>query len=157
MNNLEYYKNEIFEILDDNTCVLGLTKNNKLFDASCGELGCEDCIWNSVNGLCAGKKIEWLLAEHKEQPTITSNEKKLLELIEHGYITRDKDGEIFFTNKEPIKGSDNWFFTGFDFKEKYIDLSVFKNVNFDFIKWEDEEPWVIEDLLKLEVRDESNY
>ena len=25
---------------------------------------------------------------------------------------------------------------------------------FDFIKWEDEEPWSVEDLKKLEVKDE---
>lgn len=30
----------------------------------------------------------------------------------------------------------------------------FKNVKFDFIKWSDEEPWAVEDLLKLEVRDD---
>ena len=35
----------------------------------------------------------------------------------------------------------------------YISNNLFGNM-FDFIKWEDEEPWSIEDLKKLEVKDE---
>ena len=35
------------------------------------------------------------------------------------------------------------------FKELFGDM-------FDFIKWEDEKPWLIEDLKKLEVKEDTN-
>ena len=35
----------------------------------------------------------------------------------------------------------------------YISKKLFGDM-FDFIKWEDEEPWSIEDLKNLEVKDE---
>ncbi len=29
----------------------------------------------------------------------------------------------------------------------------FSDLDFEFIEWEDEEPWAVEDLLKLEVEE----
>lgn len=38
--------------------------------------------------------------------------------------------------------------------ERYLYVNRNFNVDFPMIKWSDEEPWMIEDLKKLEVVDE---
>ena len=104
---------------------------------------------------CWKRKIEWLLAEHKEQPTITSNEKKFLEILDFEYITRDKTGALCGHEKKPVKDKCIWLENGKVWS--FIYNNDFKNVKFDFVQWEDDEPWAVEDLLKLEVKDENNY
>lgn len=47
-------------------------------------------------------------------------------------------------NESWITNNSNYF---------YVSRDMYGNM-FSFIKWEDREPWNIEDLKKLEVRDE---
>ena len=38
-----------------------------------------------------------------------------------------------------------------DYINQYINNLILNDCNFSFIKWEDDEPWAVSDLLKLEV------
>ena len=152
MNNLEYYKDEIANMfLFADHCDWFVDKDNK-FCLKENET-CEDCKFsNNIN--CGKAKVEWLLAEHKEQPTITSNEKKFLEILDgrYKYIARDKDRELCAYELKPRKISTCWDNANDIWTSLYI--RYLEHVYFDFIKWEDDEPWAVEDLLKLEVRDD---
>lgn len=93
--------------------------------------------------------------KYKENPTLTANEKLFLDLIkeEYTYIARDENGLLAIYPRKPEKKSTYWLLadnpkTARDLYTRTLDVS------FDFIKWEDEEPWLIEDLKKLEVKDE---
>lgn len=57
--------------------------------------------------------------------------------------------------RKPEKKSTYWLLTDNqnDARDLYIRAL---DVGFDFIKWEDEKPWLIEDLKKLEVKEDTN-
>ena len=110
----------------------------------CGE-GCGECVLNT---------IEWLLAEHIEQPKLTKRERAFCEAVQTGWIARDENKTLWWycDEHEPVKDDDYW-----KRESKYVkNVKGCNEINnawatFAFIKWEDEKPWAIEDLLKLDV------
>lgn len=85
-----------------------------------------------------------------EEPTITEDEKVILRNLPEKYrfITRDKSGELYIYQNKPGKGEEAWQ-NGVG--NVVIYLMVFNHL-FQMVKWEDNEPWKIEDLLKLDVK-----
>ena len=86
----------------------------------------------------------------REDLTITSDEKVLLKNIGKifKYIARNCDSTLFVYGDKPEKevGTLNMWLRRPD---SYIaNLAVYIHL-FPMVKWEDEEPWLIEDLLKL--------
>lgn len=83
----------------------------------------------------------------REEPTITSIERVLLENVEkkYKYIARDHDSELYLFGGKPTKETLEW-----DTKKDshFADFSIYSHL-FSMVKWEDEEPWLIEDLLNL--------
>ena len=63
-------------------------------------------------------------------------------------MVRDEDGMLFAYKERPRKGREIWIF-GSELLEIYK-----AKVRFPMVKWENKEPWLIEDLKKLEVVDE---
>ena len=89
---------------------------------------------------------EVLLWERKEKPKLTEDEKVILRNLPKKYkwIARDKSGLIFLCSKKPSKCNYSWI--------GYNDIAFPYYHLFQFIKWEDEEPYSIEDLLKGEEK-----
>lgn len=90
----------------------------------------------------------------REDLTITSDEKVLLKNIAKNfkYIARNRDSTLFVYGDKPEKevGTLNMWLRRPD---SYIaNLAVYIHL-FPMVKWEDEEPWLIEDLLKLPVKE----
>lgn len=87
----------------------------------------------------------------REDLTITSAEKVLLENVDKGYryIARDFDSALVLFGGKPTKETLAW-----DTKKDshFADFSIYSHL-FSMVKWEDEEPWLIEDLLKLPVKE----
>ena len=84
----------------------------------------------------------------REEPTITEDEKAILRNLPAGYkwIAQDRDGRLFVYPGKPSKAVNAWGSTlGYTF------LGSFNHL-FKMVKWEDDEPWKIEDLLKLDVK-----
>lgn len=148
MTNFEYFKDEIKAV------GFNFAMNE------CGELvscnsyiDCDDCRFNK-NGFCTHHKIKWLYEEHKEQPKLTKNERKLCGLLRpYNYIARDKLGGVFVYAIKPSKNEETCIWD--DKPHALFSVSPFTDCNFSFIKWEDDEPWSVVDLLKLEVEDNA--
>ena len=89
------------------------------------------------------KKVLW---ERKEKPKPTEDEKAILRSLpkKYKYIARDSknknEGLCIYIDK-PEKESSYWY------SEDFLELEVFKHL-FKFVKWEDEEPYLISDLLE---------
>lgn len=100
-----------------------------------------------VDRFCGKCKLEWLKQEHKEKIKLSKVEKGMLENLDEKYkwIARDKDGTLCIYYIKPKKDIHicDWV-NG----EHMFNLSIFKHL-FKFVKWEDEEPYSIEELLKL--------
>ncbi len=113
--------------------------NNKLVE--CFGTPCNKCAFDpDIKKSCSSAKMEWLYQEHKEPVVLTDDEKALCKLIGRGWIARDKNGGLYLYLNKPNK-------TGIDWMEqdsKYISIhTIFPQCKFDFIKWEDEEPWEV--------------
>ena len=84
----------------------------------------------------------------REEPTITEDEKTILRNLPETckWIARDRDGRLFVYRDKPSKATTAWLSTlGYTFLDSFNHL-------FKMVKWEDDEPWKIEDLLKLDVK-----
>lgn len=94
---------------------------------------------------CMECKLEWLKAEHKEKITLSEAERIILENIdkEYKWIARDENKNIFIYSEKPDKKQYMW---------KWIPNATicFTQYNhlFQFITWNDSEPYNIEELLK---------
>ena len=154
MTNFEYYKDEIATIINNGDTPM--LYNGKI--GSCNECDC------SLGGKCdlydepdcSAAFLKWLYAEHMEKPKLTKKERQFCELVETGWIARNKNGDLYFyephTDK-PYKldraDSTIWRHYAMMYFLSDAESDLF-HIPFAFIKWEDEEPWRIEDLLKLE-------
>ena len=93
----------------------------------------------------------------REEPTITSAEKVLLENIAKifKYIARNRDSTLFVYGDKPekeVREVNMWIRR----HDSYVaNLEVYIHL-FPMVKWEDEEPWLIEDLLKLPEKEKEN-
>lgn len=88
--------------------------------------------------------LKELLWERKEKPKLTDDEKAILRNIskEYKWIARDESTRLYIFINKPYKTDCIWYAV-----DRIYDLHVFRHI-FKFIKWEDEEPYLIEDLLK---------
>lgn len=115
------------------------------------------CKFNDSTGekSCRTKRYEWSESEYIEKPTITSREKNFLDLIlsKMKYIARDFNNDLYIYYNKPKRNSINKSWGTDDSNYHYVSRKMYGDM-FDFIKWEDEEPWSIDGLKKLEVKDE---
>lgn len=83
-----------------------------------------------------------------EKPKLTKTEKSFIEALDSSwsYMLRNGKGELYLARKvESMYGS----------TFKYLYLEGITIAKFDFIEAEDES-WLVDDLRKLEVKDETN-
>lgn len=148
MKNKEKFEKEIVEIACDGNDVAVRKSTGKPID--CCDIECGEC---SLLGdkSCTELRREWAESEHTEKPVISKKDRAFLEYLgkDLKYITRDKSEALFVYERAIEKGKYGWVY----------DSGVLKNlrgiaVDFPMVKWEDSEPWLIEDLKKLEVVEE---
>lgn len=149
--NFEFYKDEILGYVEEYASFPAFI-NGKLVTCISGD--CQQCIFRSPN--CFAKRVEWLYAEHIEPPKLTKRERAFCEAVQTGWIARDKSRKIYWRDNEPEKKKDSlescW--CGHTIA---IPLHILIGDCFSFVKWEDETPWSVADLLKLEVVEEVQH
>ena len=96
---------------------------------------------------CVNCKVDWLKSEHKEKITLSEAERIILENISkyYCYIARDEKGCLFIYQIPPVKIDKRWFCND---TNVYVSSFTMFNHLFQFITWEDEQPYNIEELLK---------
>lgn len=84
----------------------------------------------------------------REDPTITEDEKVILRNLpgKYEWIARDENGVLYIYYDKPKKNSFTWAVA---FGSRCLNLF---NHLFKMVQWDDDEPWKIEDLLKLDVK-----
>ena len=156
MKNREKFYKEILDIAC-NGRIMAVTKDNEV--VCCDNINCESCMFDSLidhigrSQACSDRLREWSESEYVEKPIITSREKNLLDVLLPSckYIARDNNNELYIYNEKPTRRDCDWYLNDGIFCR--ISTMFFGNM-FAFIKWKDEEPWSIDDLKKLEVKDE---
>ena len=150
MKNRQKFAKEILDIACKGNH-FGVTKAGEII--SCPETDCAKCLFNDDID-CDISLEQWSESEYVEKNTITSREKKFLDVLlpKWKYIARDSNNSLFIYPIKPIRFGTCWMVKN-DYNVYKIAKDVYGNM-FNFIRLEDEEPWSIEDLKKLEVRDE---
>lgn len=140
MLNAEKYKDELKKIGE----YYGVSKDGEL--AHCSYHLCKECIFNHGED-CGINEFNWLFEEYKESQKIklTRFEYDFLNALEENkdaYLARDEDGELYLFLEEPIKDETVWYDS-----ENGMVIVISKQL-FSFIKWEDEEPYEIAEILE---------
>lgn len=150
MKNKERYAKEIIE-LACSVDSIAVTKGSERI-VKCSSIACSECLFAPLN--CVEKIREWVEQEYIEKPVISKRDRAFLDYLRecHKFVARDKDGELFIYKTQPRKNENccNWASDG------CFNLHVRFNIDFPMVKWSDKEPWLIEDLKKLEVVEEYN-
>lgn len=148
MRNFEKCEKEVLNFIEEHGEIPAVTKKGKFIE--CNGDNCEDCIFKRRDS-CNGGFVKWLYEEYKEPkkyPKLTKFQYELLKRYSerYEYATRDKNSEITLFAKRPNKDSVVWYTDG-DICSRYQSLDEQLD-DFDFIKWEDKEPWNIQELLE---------
>lgn len=139
MLKIEKIKNEI-KNFDTNvnvdkvlSCWLHRITTNPNSNNICGVVTCSECLRLSLMGL---------LEEYKEPIKLTQFEYEYLKAAKKegiNFIARDKINRLYGTSEKPEKCNATWF-SNSDY------VGMLKSM-FSFVKWEDEEPWNIDNIL----------
>lgn len=148
MKNKEKFEKEIVEIACDGKGIAVDKHTGTVY--SCNYIPCSNCLFND-NYYCDKARRKWAESEYVEKPKISKRDKTFLDYLEnYKYIARDFDGKLYAYTSIPTKTLDyaHWKTNGACKRLTGLDI------DFPMVKWEDDEPWLIEDLKKLEVVDE---
>lgn len=148
MKNKEKYAKEIMNIACSGDSIAVMKKSGRV--VSCNGTKCSLCLFCDCD--CSKEKIrEWAESEYVERPVISKRDRAFLEYLgeELKYIVRSKSANLIAYQNSAEKREDGWV----------IDSGAIKslqklNIDFPMVKWENDKPWLIEDLKKLEVVEE---
>lgn len=153
MKNKEKFAKEIIEIACNGNSIAVVKLTGEL--RPCCEMSCEECLFRSDTNPCRKKTREWAEAEYIEKPVISKMDRAFLEYIDSGYkhVTRNANGRLDVWCDKPLKGLAMWLSCDVDLvNDNSFGIFGF-TIDFPMVKWEDGEPWLIEDLKKLDVVD----
>ena len=143
MTNREWLLNKMQNMSDEEfaTKLEDFCRDNeyicKIMDKECEDTGdCTYCV------KC------WLQMEHKEKITLSEAERIILENIdkEYKWIARDELNNILWIFAEKPTKNNGWWINESNSKIG-VNLALFNHL-FQFITWNDSEPYNIEELLK---------
>lgn len=148
MKNKEKYAKEIVEVACGGDKI-AVTKEGERV-VRCSNIDCSECLFERIN--CVDKIRKWAESEYIEKPVISKRDRAFLDYLreEYKFVARDKNGKLFVCQAQPRKREKYWYLS----HGHCLNLNRNFNVDFPMVKWEDDEPWLIEDLKKLEVVEE---
>lgn len=147
MLNAEKNKEKILD-LTEGGYYFAVRKDRQNIARSCDGLNCEDCIFDEEEDCgCSFSRMKWMLSEYRETVKLSRLEYEILKHVQKegfNFITRNNCGNSVIHENKPIKhdGSIGWGTTS----KSYM-LYAFNGL-FKFVKWEDEKPTSIKEVLE---------
>lgn len=155
MKNKEKYAKEIVEIACKGDEFAVSKETGK--PVRCVDMRCSMCAINLNKDeykTCTDYRKEWAESEYIEKSVIviSKRDRAFLDCLKDKwkYMARDDiSSAVYVFSEIPEKSKGGYLtYTG-EVRRSSTDF----NIDFPMVKWEDEEPWLIEDLKKLEVVD----
>ena len=152
MMNIEKYMDDILKIKN---CNFGFTERDRKI-VECGARFCDECLFDQKNRKvdepsCNVAKMKWLIKEPIKLNRLEYEILKWLEKEGYKFIFRNPNNDLMAHNNAPKKVFNGWAnensFNCWVSENQYKTLLSFNEL-FKFIKWEDEEPTSIDELLK---------
>lgn len=146
MKNKERFEKEIMDIACSGDSIAIIEKSGRI--VPCDVNRCSLCLFRGYD--CKENTREWAESEYVEKPVISKKDRAFLEYIDKkfAYIARLSSENLCLFVVEPRKNKAIW-------TSGYLNtiLDSF-NIDFPMVKFEDDKPWLIRDLKKLEVVEE---
>lgn len=138
MLKIEKIKEKIknFDNSDSLCCYLAQMVTNKGDKNNCSRKNTTSC------RQCLKLSLMDLLEEYKEPVKLSKFEYEYLKVAkenEYNFIARDKNNNLYLYSNKPLKAENDW---GYGDRTTPVFAELFK-----FFKWEDEEPWNIDNIL----------
>lgn len=149
MKNKEKFAKEIMNIACSGNRIAVMKGSGRI--VPCDGVLCSVCSFcGSVD--CRKNIKDWSESEYIERVVISKKDRAFLDYLNENieYIIRDPSGALYIYTRKPYKQIDCWSSSTCETEKS---LWMF-NVDFPMVKWSDKEPWLIEDLKKLEVVEE---
>lgn len=150
MKNKEKYEERVLTFACDESS-FGVCEETGEMER-CSKIHCNACLFYRKKETCHTNRRKWLEQEYIEKPVISKRDREFLDYIKacFKYIARDENGGLFVYSEKPIKKS-----CYYDNVGGVTGMAGFVfDIKLPMVKWEDSEPWLIEDLKKLEVCEE---
>lgn len=149
MKNREKYAEEILDIACAGK-VIAIDKQTMQI-RGCEGLLCGCCLFGGYDN-CDTKLAEWAESEYIEPAKISKKDRAFLDYIRdvYNFVVRNKEGKLLLDGSKPWKTDDGVWIS---ISGNIYGLRCF-DVKLPMVKREDKEPWLIENLKKLEVVDE---
>lgn len=141
MTNYEKHREQLIEMMA-NSYRVGVRGNKPV---ACDAIECDNCVLPDF-GSCSDARRAWLNAEASS--TLTSDERKLCELLKTGYIAQDEDDDTWYFATEPRKDDRIDWCSNFG---ETVDVKDVFDLTFNGVHDIKTKAWRIEDLLTLEV------
>ena len=146
MLNAEKNKEKILD-LTEGGYYFAVRKDRQNIARSCDGLNCEDCIFDEEEDCgCSFSRMKWMLSEYREPVKISKLEYGILEYLfknkQYKFIVRERNDCLYIYKSNPKKEVDGWQSLSMS-----CGLGPFNGL-FEFVKWEDEEPTSIKDVLE---------
>lgn len=151
MKNKEKHAMKIVEIACDGKSVAVDKRTGKVVSCDC--IICGNCLFDGKHG-CNSRRRVWAESDYIEKPVISKRDRVFLDFLmgKYEYIARDKTSYLYVYSAKPDKRDVFWSRNS----GEYFCFNNCVDIEFPMVKWEDSEPWLIEDLKKLEVVEEYN-
>lgn len=148
MKNKEKDAKKIVELACDGYRVAVDKRTDKI--VSCEDIPCSKCLFFDGHD-CDKQRREWAETEYIEKPVISKKDRAFLDFLmeKYKYIARDKNDILCAYETESFKKGAYWYWGD----GSYFRLNPHFDIDFPMVKWSDSEPWLIEDLKRLEVVD----
>ena len=147
MLNAEKYRDKLLKFIEEGDAgSFTFSKGEEGKFWQCGGRRCSECGMTKEGSNCSLARIKWLLSEYKEPIKLSRLEYEILKYLQkkkNAYISRSKNGELVVHRIKPIS-KENAYWKGMDIS--YC-LKTFEDDLFHFVKWEDEEPTLIKEVL----------
>lgn len=106
MTNFKKNQDEILKMAQSDQDFAVIKESQAL--ANCSSTDCFDYLF--THDCSQPVKFRWLcdeIVEPAPAPTLTVKERGFCEIVEHGYIARDKDGSLYFYLIRPFKDDED--------------------------------------------------
>ena len=145
MKNKEKYEKQILTFACKSES-FGVDEETREIE-ECIHIKCTKCKFYAPGKTCEEHRREWVESEYVKKLVISKTDRAFLEYVDKkfAYITRSSNNNLYLFVVEPIKNQAIW-------TSGYLNAILdYFNIDFPMVKWSDSEPWLIDDLKKLEV------
>lgn len=149
MINAEKYRDKLLKFIEKRDAGSFTFSKGKEGDFwQCGGRPCFECGMVKERSNCSLARLKWLLSEYKEPVKLSTLEHELLKHLYktgYSYIVRDGSNSVYVYEKRPCRNNLYWSPGDVNHND---DISLYRlSYLFQFLKWSDEEPTSIEDVL----------